>query len=136
MEILKQQEKGIIAIETAWLNGLRLVPAGDMVDIQPMKNDLDPEQVKLIKQMLKQNAGSIKAITKDAKGIRDTLCKAQETLSKDNSMFLVSLDLWDRLEKAYRAVFPNDSACINGEKGCLDEAIVRCKSCEGVKNGI
>ena len=136
MEILKQQEKGIIAIETAWLNGLRLVASGDMVDIERMRDDLDPAAVKFTKELLMKNKESIKAITKDAKGIRDTLCKAQETLSKDNSMFLVSLDLWDRLEKAYRAVFPNDSACINGEKGCLDEAIVRCKSCEGVKNGI
>ena len=136
MEILKQQEKGIIAIETAWLNGLRLVASVDMVDIERMRDDLDPAAVKFTKELLMKNKESIKAITKDAKGIRDTLCKAQETLSKDNSMFLVSLDLWDRLEKAYRAVFPNDSACINGEKGCLDEAIVRCKSCEGVKNGI
>ena len=136
MEILKQQEKGIIAIATAWLNGLRLVASGDMVDIERMRDDLDPAAVKFTKELLMKNKESIKAITKAAKGIRDTLCKAQETLSKDNSMFLVSLDLWDRLEKAYRAVFPNDSACINGEKGCLDEAIVRCKSCEGVKNGI
>ena len=137
MEILTKHEKGILAIEAAWNNDLRLVPAGDMVDIQPMRKDIDPAQSKLIKQMLKQNKESIKAITSDSKGIRETLCKAQEALSKDNSVFLVSLDLWDRLEKTYRAVFPDDSSCINGEKGCPDHAVFNCTACvKGVKDGV
>ena len=136
MEILKKHEKAIIAIETAWNNGFRLVPSGDMVNIQPMRKDLGPDQVKLISQMLKQNKESIKAVTSDGKGIRETLCNAQETLLRDNGVFLDNLDAWDRLEKAYRMVFPDDASCINGEKGCQDTAIVRCKACEGVNRGV
>jgi len=59
MENLKKHETGVLAIETAWKNGLRLVPAGDMIDIEAMSTDLDPEQSRLIKQMLKQNKESL-----------------------------------------------------------------------------
>ena len=136
MEILKALEKGIIGIETAYKNGLRLVAAGSEIDIKPMSKDYDRTQVKLIVQMLQQSSESVKAITADAESIRETLCASQETLSRDNDAFLVSLDLWDRLEKAYRMVFPDDASCINGKKGCRDTAIVRCKACEGVKDGV
>jgi len=136
MEILKALEKGIIGIETAYKNGLRLVAAGSEIDIKPMSKDYDRTQVKLIVQMLQQSSESVKAITADAESIRETLCASQETLLRDNDAFLVSLDLWDRLEKAYRMVFPDDASCINGEKGCQDTAIVRCKACEGVKDGV
>ena len=136
MEILKALEKGIIGIETAYKNGLRLVAAGSEIDIKPMSKDYDRTQVKLIVQMLQQSSESVKAITADAESIRETLRASQETLLLDNDAFLVSLDLWDRLEKAYRMVFPDDSACIAGERGCLDNAIVRCKACEGVKDGV
>ena len=136
MEILKALEKGIIGIETAYKNGLRLVAAGSEIDIKPMSKDYDREQAKLIVQMLQQSSESVKAITADAESIRKTLRASQETLLRDNDEFLVNLDLWDRLEKAYRMVFPDDSACIAGERGCLDNAIVRCKACEGVKDGV
>ena len=136
MEILKALEKGIIGIETAYKNGLRLVAAGSEIDIKPMSKDYDREQAKLIVQMLQQSSESVKAITADAESIRKTLRASQETLLRDNDEFLVNLDLWDRLEKAYRMVFPGDSACIAGERGCLDNAIVRCKACEGVKDGV
>ena len=136
MEILKALETGIIGIETAYKNGLRLVAAGSEIDIKPMSKDYDREQAKLIVQMLQQSSESVKAITADAESIRKTLRASQETLLRDNDEFLVSLDLWDRLEKAYRMVFPDDSACIAGERGCLDNAIVRCKACEGVKDGV
>jgi len=136
MEILKALEKGIIGIETAYKNGLRLVAAGSEIDIKPMSKDYDRTQVKLIVQMLQQSSESVKAITADAESIRETLCASQETLLRDNDAFLVSLDLWDRLEKAYRMVFPDDASCINGKKGCRDTAIVRCKACEGVKDGV
>ena len=136
MEILKALEKGIIGIETAYKNGLRLVAAGPEIDIKPMSKDYDREQAKLIVQMLQQSSESVKAITADAESIRKTLRASQETLLRDNDEFLVNLDLWDRLEKAYRMVFPDDSACIAGERGCLDNALVRCKACEGVKDGV
>ena len=136
MEILKALEKGIIGIETAYKNGLRLVAAVPEIDIKPMSKDYDREQAKLIVQMLQQSSESVKAITADAESIRKTLRASQETLLRDNDEFLVNLDLWDRLEKAYRMVFPGDSACIAGERGCLDNALVRCKACEGVKDGV
>ena len=136
MEILKALEKGIIGIETAYKNGLRLVAAGSEIDIKPMSQNYDRAQAKLIVQMLQQSSESVKAITADAESIRKTLRASQETLLRDNDEFLVNLDLWDRLEKAYRMVFPDDSACIAGERGCLDNALVRCKACEGVKDGV
>ena len=136
METLKTHETGVLAIETAWKNGLRLVPAGNMIDIEAMSTDLDPEQSRLIKQMLKQNKESLRAITSNAKGIRKTLCDAQETLLRDNAVFFDNIAAWDRLEKAYRMVFLDDASCINGKKGCRDTAIVRCKACEGVNRGV
>jgi hypothetical protein len=136
MEILKALEKGIIGIETAYKNGLRLVAAGSEIDIKPMSKDYDREQAKLIVQMLQQSSESVKAITADPRAVRETLCKAQETLLRDNDGFLVNLDLWDRLEKAYRMVFPDELSCIAGDDGCLVGAVVRCKACEGVNGGV
>ena len=136
MEILKALEKGIIGIETAYKNGRRLVAAGSEIDIKPMSKDYDREQAKLIVQMLQQSSESVKAITADAESIRETLRASQETLLRDNDEFLVNLDLWDRLEKAYRMVFPADLSCIAGDGGCLAGAVVRCKACEGVKGGV
>ena len=135
MEILKALETGIIGIETAYKNGLRLVAAGSEIDIKPMSKDYDREQAKLIVQMLQQSSESVKAITADAESIRKTLRASQETLLRDNDEFLVNLDLWDRLEKAYRMVFPGELSCIVGDGGCLAGAVVRCKACEGVRDG-
>lgn len=135
-EILKSLEKGIIGIETAYKNGLRLVAAGSEIEIKPMSKNYDKEQAKLVIQMLQQSSESVKSITADPRAVRETLCKAQETLLRDNDEFLVSLDLWDRLEKAYRMVFPGELSCIVGGGGCLAGAVVRCKACEGVRDGV
>lgn len=42
---------------------------------------------------------------------------------------LSNLDLWDRLEKMYRQIVPEDNKCIN-DSGCDEEVLVNCKACE------
>ena len=124
-------------IETARKNNLRVVPRdnGEKVGLVPMNgksSDMTPEekeQSKVVLAILIQHKEAIKNITFDPEATRKTLCAAQEALSEDNRVFLVNLDLVDRLERAYRIVFPEISECIHGEKGCPEDSIVFCTAC-------
>lgn len=95
-------------------------------------SDMTPEekeQSKVVLAILRQHKEAIKAITFDPEATRKTLCEAQEALSEANAYVMTHLDLVDRLEKAYRIVFPEISECIHGEKGCPEDSIVFCTAC-------
>ena len=140
MDSLKNHEQAIITIETLRNNGFNLVPliidGEHRIKMTAMKAGIDPGDRELMRTVLLRNKPTVEAITTNAEGIRETLCSSQETLSRENHEFLDSMDLWVRLEEAFRAVFPDDISCINGEKGCPDDAIANCTACVGVKNGV
>jgi len=140
MDSLKNHEQAIVTIETLKNNGFTLVPliidGEHRIKMTATRAGIDPDDRELMRTVLLRNKPTVEAVTTNAEGIRDTLCNAQETLSRENREFLDSMDLWVRLEEAFRSVFPGDTSCINGEKGCPDDAIANCTACVGVKNGV
>ena len=129
---LRSLEKGIEVIEMAHNNGLRLVPNGDKLQLQknPDAVDYDKHEATTAAAIVKHNSESILAITADQDGTRELLAQSQRRMAEENERFLIDLDLWDRLEKAYRALF-GGTECVMGAAGCQDLAVVRCKACEG-----
>jgi hypothetical protein len=131
---LKEYKLGIISIETATRNGLRLVPIADSdIDIKTTK-DYNKENGPLVVKMLRERSEDVRAIVSDPESTRKALCEAQQALSKDNKSVMVLLDRLDRLEKVYRTVFPDITGCINGEKGCPEDSVVFCTACSGVSH--
>jgi hypothetical protein len=134
---LESLEKGISLIEMAYTSGLQLLPDGEGLDLQKDPNavDYNREQASAAAGILKQNSKDILAITTDPDGIRELLAQSQLRMITAHEWLVTHLDLWDRLEKAYRAVF-RTTECVMGENRCHDYAVVRCKACErGVTNG-
>ena len=129
MEPLERYAVGLVCIETALRNKLKLVPSGSEIDIKPAAPDYDREQAALIVRMLQAKRVEVVGITSDPDGVRMALCEAQQALAEHNNGVMVLLDRLDRLEKAYRQVFPDDIACINGAAGCPEDSIVFCSAC-------
>jgi hypothetical protein len=128
---LQTLEPGLKLIEMAYVNGLSLVPNGKEVKI---RRDLgaenyNKEQAQLIVQILARNQQELLAITANQDQARDVLARAQKRMVDAQEWLLTHLDLWDRLEQAYRKLFPEDTGCVRGEQGCMDDAVVRCRAC-------
>ena len=131
---LEKYKLGIISIETATRNGLRLVPTTDSdVVIKGIKGH-NAEDSQLVVEILKKRRNEVLAIVSDPEGVRKSLCEAQQALSEANNGVMVLLDWLDRLEKVYRTVFPAITECINGEKGCPEDSVVFCTACSGVSH--
>ena len=137
METLRRYQMGITCIETATKSGLKFIGSGSDLSIikqHPEIPGYDKESAKLVVGMLKQHREEIKEITSDSEAMRKTLQNGQEALSEAFNHAEVLLDLFDRLEKAYRIVHPDIKGCINGEKGCPAGAIVSCTACSEVNH--
>jgi len=128
---LTQFTKGITAIEAAYGADLKLVLTGGNVELNPTTPDYDKDQAELVIQLLRQGRKDIIYLTENPERTRQTLAKAQDALSEANTWVMVQLDLWDRLEKLYRLLFPDDARCIKGSDGCRPDAPVSCAVCEG-----
>jgi hypothetical protein len=129
---LNRYHKGITAIEVAYNNGLQLVPNGREVEVIKNKakaSDYKQDGIEAVIAIIRHNREDIIDITRDPQRTRQALSEVQETLSKANTWVVDQLDLWDRLEKVYRALFPDDKTCIMGSDGCLPDAVVRCEAC-------
>ena len=132
---LEEHKLGIEAIELATRNGLKFLPSGsEIVKRFPEIPGYDRDTAQLVVKMLRNQREHIKAITSDPEGLRKTLQNGQEALSKAFTHAETLLDLFDRLEKAYRIVYPDIKGCIHGEKGCPSEAIVNCTACSEVSH--
>jgi hypothetical protein len=125
-------EKGIELIEMAHANGLRLVPNGGELKLRkdPDAVDYNKDQAEVAVGMLKQNKQDVLGITADPKQTQELLAQSQLRMIDAHEWLMTHLDLWDRLEKAYRAIF-EDTQCIMGADGCREAAVVCCKACEG-----
>jgi hypothetical protein len=135
MENLKEYETGIQAVELATRNGLKFLPSGSELSIVKRSPEIpgyDKNSAKLAVEILRNQREHIKPITSDPEDLRKALQTGQEALSGAYTHAETLLDLFDRLEKAYRIVYPDLTGCIHGEKGCPSEAIVNCTACSGV----
>jgi len=133
---LRDLEKGLECVELAQKNGLLIVPDGKGIGIKrdPEAESSNQDDAKLVVEILKNNRDDILTVTEDPERLRQTLSKAQERMFNANEYLMSNIDLWDRLEKAYRILFPDDTKCVRGN-ACPDTAIVRCKACQGETNG-
>ena len=135
---LRPLEKGIELIKMACTNGLRLVPEGGETKLRknPDASGYNEEQAKVVVGMLKQNKQVVLDITADPNRTRELLAQAQLRMIAAHEWLMTHIDLWDRLDTAYRTVF-GATECVMGAKGCRDLAIVRCKACvEEIDNGV
>jgi hypothetical protein len=123
---------GLEAVETAYRNGLMLAPSGREVTLRPASGDYDRDQAELVIGLIRLRREDIIGITADPQHTRQALSEAQGDLSTAYTWVLDQLDLWDRLEKAYRLLFPDDTTCVVGPDGCSPDAVVRCKPCCGI----
>ena len=125
-------EKGIELIEMAHTNGIRLVLEGGETKLwtNPDASGYNEEQAKSVVGMLKQNKQAVLDIAADPERTRELLAQSQLRMINAHEWLMTHLDLWDRLEKAYRALFET-TECVMGADGCRDLAVVRCKACEG-----
>jgi len=132
---LRQIEKGVQLYETVRLNGFTIIPDGADLGVKP-PDTIDPEQLDIIMQMLKNNKQDLVTLTADLPGIRAMLSSTQDRMIHAHEWLMDHLDLWDRLEKLYREIAPRDTECIHGpENSCSEAAIVNCKACEGRHHG-
>ena len=130
---LASLEKGIRAIELAYVNGLRLVPNGKELDVRrdPQAENYNREQAELIVRMLGRGKDDLLVITSNPDATKDILVQSQKQLAETREWLFTHLDLWDRLEKAYRLLFPDNTSCIRGDDGCPEGVVACCKACEG-----
>ena len=127
---LQTLKKGLEGIEMAFNNGLGLTPVGEEIKVTPPTGDYDKPEVDAVFKELGKSRSDIVAVTRDPNQTKVTLCRAQESMAEANRWLLVQIDLFDRLEKAYRALFPSDKGCIWGDIGCSDDAVVCCEACQ------
>ena len=128
---LRALEKGLDLIEMAHTNGLRLVPNGGELKLKKDPNavDYNKEQADVAAGILKQNKQDVLDITADRDRTQKLLAQSQLRMIEAHDWLMTHLDLWGRLEKAYRALF-GTTECIAGAKGCREDAVVCCKACE------
>ncbi len=133
---LRDLEKGLECIAMAQKSGLLIMPQGQEIGIKrdPEAEQYDQDDASLTVEILKRRRKDILSITEDPERLRQTLSKAQERMVEANRWLMTHLDLWDRLERTYRTLFPDAEGCVMGDK-CLEDAVVCCKACERGKNG-
>ena len=104
-------------IEAVHRKGLRLIPSGKLVTvkaIEPPPQGYDQEETRLMVAALAGRRGELIALTSDQEALRQELAEAQQRMAKAYGWLMDHLDVWDRLEKAYRALWPADTRCVCG----------------------
>jgi|TARA_Y100000034_G_scaffold28430_1_gene34186 hypothetical protein len=131
-EGIRSFERGVEAVEIVQNHNLRLVPNGKKIDLKPGDNPTSDEDKKFVFAILKNSAyrQPLLNLSSEPDAVRKALLAGQKELAQAKESYLFNLDLWDRLEKAYRHLFPEDTSCVCGEEGCVDNSGVCCKACE------
>ena len=136
MESLLKLESAMVSIETALANGIKLDTSGGEINIVRPTGEYDKAKVKIIAKQLVQNKNEVKDILLTENFVAETLCEAQEWLSKNQRMFTDALDLWIRLDDIASRLL-SITGGFSGDQGCPEDAVVTCYFCvKGAKNGI
>jgi hypothetical protein len=125
---LREMKDALIAIEAAHHDGLRLIPKGNGISVIPADTGYNADEAKIGFALLKKRQESVVGLINE---MPQTLSETQGRMVVAYDWLMDHLDLWDRMEKAYRLIYPEDDTCIRGDAGCLPNAIVCCKKCEG-----
>ena len=128
LEDLRKVETLIGLYEHIQQQGFNLRTNGDMLTIDPPKN-VTKEQSEQITTIVKANKANFISLIGDPESMKANLTRIQKRMVQGQKYVLYNLDLWDRLEKMYRQIVPEDNKCIN-DSGCDEEVLVNCKACE------
>ena len=113
-------------------NNIRLFTDGDKLQIPTSDISAvgDNPNIDVIKGLLKNHKEWLIQAVQDPSVIKQLLGRTQEDLIFMRDQLMHMMDQWDKAEKLYRSIHP-DSTCTSGDEGCRDDAVVRCKYCEG-----
>ena len=128
LEDLRKVETLIGLYEHIQQQGFNLRTNGEMLTIDPPKN-VTKEQSEQITTIVKANKANFISLIGDPESIKSNLTRIQKRMVQGQKYIVSNLDLWDRLEKMYRHIAPEDNKCIN-DSGCDEEVLVNCKACE------
>jgi hypothetical protein len=122
--------KAVVSIEAATKHHIRLTLDGDQIRLLKTEGheQANKADVEMVTQLLKANKPELMEFLASKEPIREILRVLQQKLVRDQGQFFRDMDWWDKLERAYEAVWPLDE-CVMGEDGCLENAIVRCAYC-------
>ena len=113
-------------------HGLSIVPDGSkqsgIKEVWPPKSgEYDRDTIATLLEVIKSNSESTWPIAGDPEGLRDALSRAQQSMTIVYAWLDVQFDIWDRLDKMLRILYP-DTGCIRGDE-CGGDMIVSCKAC-------
>jgi hypothetical protein len=122
--------KAVVSIEAATKHHIRLTLDGDQIRLLKTEGheQANKADVEMVTQLLKANKPELMEFLASKEPIREILRVLQQKLVRDQGQFFRDMDWWDKLERAYEAVWPLDE-CVMGEDGCLENSIVRCAYC-------
>tara|TARA_R100001594_G_scaffold116485_1_gene151484 strand:- start:1118 stop:1534 length:417 start_codon:yes stop_codon:yes gene_type:complete len=128
LDDLRKIETLIGLYEHIQQQGFNLRTNGEMLTIDPPKN-ATKEQSEQITTIVRANKSNFISLIGDPESMKLNLARIQKRMVQGQRYVLSNLDLWDRLEKMYRQIVPEDNKCIN-DSGCDEEVLVNCKACE------
>ena len=128
-DALRDTEAAITAIEATVNGGIRIIPDGNEIDVD-VSGCTDTAQVETLTALLRQNKGAVTALTSSQPAAKQILVDAHAELTKADEYVHAHMDLWFRLEAAYRNLWPDEKACITSEHCGDSRAIVRCQACQ------
>ena len=127
LEDLRKVETIIKLYEYIQDNGFGMTVNGDKLSLEPPKT-IDDKVAQEIVTIVKNNKSNFMNLIADPASVKENLVTVQKRTVHGNRYVLSNMDLWDRLEKIYRLIAPEDTECINGS-GCDEEVLVNCKAC-------
>jgi hypothetical protein len=121
---LRELAEGLKWIELARKYDLLIIPNGRDLGIKrdPEVADFNEGEARRVIEILKRNREAMLSVSGDRERLRQALSNAQERMSEANRWLLTHIDLWNRLEKTYRTLFPEEDGCVRGGK-CLDDVL-------------
>ena len=128
LEDLRKIETIIQLYEYIQGNGFGLTVNGDKLKLDPPEN-VDEKLAEEIITIVTNNKSNFMILIADPGSVKANLATVQRRTVHGNRYVMSNMDLWDRLEKIYRKIAPEDTECINGS-GCDEEVLVNCKACE------
>jgi Ni,Fe-hydrogenase III small subunit len=128
-DALRDTEAAITAIEATVMGGIRIIPVGSELDVD-ISGCTDTDQAETLMGVLRQNKSAVTALTSSQPAAKKILVDAHAELTKADEYVHAHMDLWLRLETAYRNLWPDDKVCITSGQCGDSRAIVRCQACD------
>ena len=108
LEDLRKVETIIKLYEYIQDNGFGMTVNGDKLSLDPPKT-IDDKVAQEIVTIVKNNKSNFMNLIADPASVKENLVTVQKRTVHGNRYVLSNMDLWDRLEKIYRLIAPEDT---------------------------